>query len=100
MVAETNFLGQIVRHLEQLKQALESQNVIAHVNGIGRSGVALQIADLPGDVTCRSNPTDAHHLWFWHNNEPLTPAGSRTEAREAAAKLLELRSKARGGDES
>lgn len=94
MVAESNVFGRIVRHLELLKQALESQNVIAHVNSTGGSRVTMQIADLQGDVTCRSNPADAHHLWFWHKNESITPAGGNTEARIAAAKLLELRTKA------
>jgi hypothetical protein len=94
VVAQSNYYGQMVRHLEQLKQALESQNVIAHVNGTGGSRVALQITDLQGDVTCRSNPADANHLWFWHKDASLTPAGGPEEARIAAVKVVELRTKA------
>lgn len=94
MIEPGNPYGRMVRHLEQLKHAIATQKVIAYVNGIGGSRVALRIPDLQGDVTCRSNPADANHLWFWHQNASLTPAGGPAEARIAAAKLLELRTKA------
>jgi hypothetical protein len=94
VVAETNFFGQIVRHLQQLKQQLERQNVTASIDSPGGSRVTLQVPGVDGDVTCRSNPADAHHLWYWHNNKPLTPADDAAKAREAAERLLELRAEA------
>jgi hypothetical protein len=97
-----NFYAAMVRHLHQLKHALEDENVIAHVDqpsggrggSSGRGRVTMQIPDLPGDVTCRSNRADADHLWFWHDDQPVTPADGPDEAHIAAEKLLELRAKA------
>jgi hypothetical protein len=90
VVAETNFLGQIVRHLQKLKRQLERKDLTVTLDAPGGSRVTLHVPGIDGPITCRSNPADAHHLWYWHNNEPLTPAGDTTQAREAATKVLEL----------
>jgi hypothetical protein len=90
VVAETNFLGQIVRHLQKLKRQLERNDVTAILDTPGGSRVTLHVPGIEGPITCRSNPADAHHPWYWHNNEPLTPAADTTQAREAAIKILEL----------
>jgi hypothetical protein len=95
VVAQTNFFGQILRHLQQLKRQLEREGVTATIDSpTGRTRVTLQAPGVDGVLTCRSNPADANHLWFWLNNEPLTPAGGTDQAREAAKKLLTLRAEA------
>lgn len=95
MVAETNFFGQIVRHLQQLKRQLEREGVTATIDTPkGGTRVTLQVRGVDGVLTCRSNPADANHLWFWANNEPLTPAGGIDQVREAAERVLALRAEA------
>lgn len=92
MVAETNALGKAARHLQQLKRALESENVTGTMDSPGGARIALQIPGLAGDVTCRANPRDASHWWYWHDNTPFAAAGDAALAREAATELLKLRS--------
>jgi hypothetical protein len=89
VVEQTNAFGQIVRQLQKLKRQLESDGVTARMDRSGGSRVTLQIPGLAGAITCRSNPADAHHLWYWLNNEPLTLAGDAQQAREAAKQLLQ-----------
>jgi hypothetical protein len=85
VVAEKNIFGQIVRHLQQLKRQLEREGVTATIDSPkGGTRVTLRVPGVDGDVTCRSNSADANHLWFWLNNEPLTPAGGIDEVRAAA----------------
>jgi hypothetical protein len=81
----------MVRHLHLLKRALEREGISAVEESRGGSYVALRVAGVPGPVTCRSNPADEHHPWYWCDNEPLVPAGGINEAREAATKLKQMR---------
>lgn len=81
----------MVRRLNLLKRALERDGISAVEESSGGSYVALRIEGVPGPVTCRSNPADGHHPWYWCDNEPLVHAGGINEAREAATKLKQMR---------
>lgn len=95
MVAQTNFFGQILRHLQHLKRRLESDGVTATIDvPKGGTRAILQVSGVDGDFTCRSNAEDANHLWYFHDREPLTPAGGIDQVREAAKKVLALRAEA------
>lgn len=82
--------NQVIRHLQRLKRALEP-DVVARVDAPGGRHAALKVDGLPGDVTCRPNEGDAGHPWYFHNGEPVAAAWDVAQAREAAAKLRELR---------
>jgi hypothetical protein len=95
VVAQTNFFRQIVRHLQQLKRQLEREGVTATIDAPkGGTRATLQVPGVNSTVTCRSNSTDANHLWYFHGREPLTPAGGTDQACEAATKILKLRAEA------
>ena len=86
--------AQVIRHLQRLKRELESRGILAHINSDGASRVWMSVPDVDGDVTCRANPKDANHLWYFHDGKPLTPAGGEDQARDAATKVLEQRAEA------
>ena len=94
MVAETNVIRRNVRHLTQLQQQLARQNVTANMDSRSELRVTLQVPGVDGAITCRSNPKDANHPWYWHHGEPLTPAADTEQAREAAKTVLALRTEA------
>jgi hypothetical protein len=51
----------------------------------------LRVPGVPGGVTCRTNPADAHHWWYWADNEAFATAHHLAQAREAAEQLLKRR---------
>jgi hypothetical protein len=83
----------VTHHLKQLTHALNALDitVVHDVDQNGGSYQALQVAGVPGKIMCRTNPTDAHHYWYWCGPEPLHPAHGVQEAREAAEKIQQRR---------
>jgi hypothetical protein len=80
----------MARHLNKLKRALSERGITAVEQSSGRSYIALRVAGLPGAITCRTNPADAHHWWYWLDNKPFTPAADAEQATVAATKLQKL----------
>jgi hypothetical protein len=93
-VETTAPFAKMVRHLQQLKRALDDEDIAARLDSTGGSNVVLQVPGVPGDVTCRTNAADGHHWWYWHDNEPFAAAHDAEQAREATKKVLELRAEA------
>lgn len=95
MVTETlPSYAQVIRHLQRLKREFERRGIIARIDSGGGSRVWMSVPDVDGDFTCRANPQDANHLWYFHDGKPLTPAGDDDQACFAATKVLEQRAEA------
>jgi hypothetical protein len=82
--------AQVKQHLQRLKRELKRRGVIAQIESDGGSRVTMSVPGVDGDVTCRANPQDANHLWYFHDGKPLTPAGDEDQACDAATKVLAL----------
>jgi hypothetical protein len=81
--------ARVTHHLQQPIRALRQLDITAVDVSCpdGGSYIALLVSGIRDRVTCRTNPADAHHYWYWCGQEPLHPAHGTDEAGEAAEKL-------------
>ncbi|GAA4510791.1 hypothetical protein GCM10023191_073930 [Actinoallomurus oryzae] len=79
--------ARVTRHLQQLEKALRQLDITAFRDLDMNGGSRIALLVYGAEITCRTNPADAHHYWYWWRNEPVHPAHGMDEAREAAEKL-------------
>lgn len=81
----------MLRHLNQLKRALQNDDITAVEQKKGRTYVVLLVSGLSQPVACRTNPADANHWWYWYGSGPFMPCFDAAAATEAATKLKQMR---------
>lgn len=90
--AEAGAFGIMVGYLRQLQRALEREGITAVIyrREMG-SYVELQVAGLSSAITCRNNPQDAGHWWYFQAGKPLVAAGDSAQVRNATQTIQALR---------